>query len=90
MKQDRFLQLIDSSLTFTTSSFLHNISLIAMVSPDPQAVLNRFRGLTLCKAIRAPTGMIPNTYIILIQLEDTNQKHSDPIFIALERAISIV
>jgi hypothetical protein len=63
-----------------------------MASPDPQAVLNRFmvRGLAHCKGIGAATDMIPDPHIILIELEDTNQKHSDLIFIVLERTTSIV
>jgi hypothetical protein len=92
MKQDPFLQLIDTSSSFPTAIFLQNIGLVAMASPDPQAVLNRFmvRGLAHCKAIEAATDMISDPHIILIELEDTNQKHSDPIFIVLERATSIV
>lgn len=91
MNQDPLLQLIDSPLTFDTGSLLRDIALFAMVSPDPRAVQNQFivQSLTHCKGIQAPTGMNPHEFI-MVELQDTKQRGSKSLFIALERTASLV
>jgi hypothetical protein len=95
MNQDPLLQLLDSSLTFDTGSLLRDIGLFAMVSPNSaQDVLDRFmvQGLTHCKDVQvqpwAPTGMNPQHEFIVIELEDTKQTSSKPLFVVLERTAS--
>ena len=94
MSDEQLLELIDSSLTIDTGSLVRDIALFAMVSPDPQAILNRFmvQGLTHCKDIQAPidTTLNPQHEFVVVELEDTKQTTSKRLFIVLERTASSV
>lgn len=87
MKRDPLLQLIDSISTFDTQTFLCNMTQLAMRSPNPRAVQNRFmvKCLMHCKDIQAST--ISHEFI-LVELADTQRTSSEPLFIALERMLS--
>lgn len=87
MNQDPLLQLIDSISIFDTQTFLREIIRIAVLSPDPRAVQNRFvvKGLTHFKDIQATT--ISHEFI-LVELADTQRMSSEPLFIVLERSVS--
>jgi hypothetical protein len=89
MNQDPLLRLIDSISTraFDTQTFLRDIVQLAMLSPDPLAVQNRFmvNSMTHYKGVQAAT--IPH-YFLLVELADTQRIGSEPLFIALERTAS--
>ena len=82
---DSVLQLIDTALTFETVTFLRDLVVLAVMSPDYMAFLNRItvQSLTL---YRDPQP--PRHEGIVTDLLDTDNPESEPIIIFLERTAS--
>jgi hypothetical protein len=86
MKQDPLLRLVDSSLSLETHTFLRSIVQLALLSPDPKSILNRFmvQRVTHCKDRSRDT----QHDIILLQLIDTHGSGSQPpLYMRLERTV---
>ena len=82
---DAVMQLIKTALTFETHSFLRDLTVLAMLSPDYMAFLSRImvKSLTLFK-----NPVPPRHEGIIAELIDTNDPKSEPILIFLERTAS--
>lgn len=90
---DHLLQLIDTSLSFDTHSFLRDIAFIALLSSEPEKLLSRFevKSLTHCKEPRSEGSTAPQHEFIVVELIDTHDQLAEatpPFLMFLERAAS--
>lgn len=93
MAQDHLLQLIDTSLSFDTHSFLRDVCFVALLSSNPEKVLNRFKvqSLTQCKERTRHGSTAPQHEFILVELTDTQPAEPEvtqPFLMFLERTAS--
>jgi hypothetical protein len=85
MASDPALQLVDHSLTYDTNTYLDKLISLAIVSPDYQALLNRFVviSMTLTKTLTSPQHEF-----LVMMLMDTHISGSAPYLMFLERTKS--
>ena len=79
------LQLIDTALTFETVTFLRDLVMMAIVSPDYMAFLKRIMVVSLT-IFKDPLPLRHEG--IIAELIDTDHRDSDPMLIFLERTAS--
>jgi hypothetical protein len=84
-EHDSLMQLIDTALSFDTHSFLRDLTVLAMVSPDYMAFLCRITVVSLT-IFKDPQP--PRHEGIVAELIDTGDPNSKPILIFLERTAS--
>jgi hypothetical protein len=88
MNQDPLLNLVDSSLSLETHTFLRRIIHLALLSPNPKLILNRFMVQRVTHYTDCPTGT--QNEIILLELIDTHRSGSrPPLYIRVERTASV-
>jgi len=82
---DVVMQLINTALTFEMHSFLQDLIVLAMLSPDYMAFLSRImvKSLTIFKS-----PVPPCHEGIIVKLIDTDDANSHPLLIYLERTAS--
>jgi hypothetical protein len=88
VKQDSYIQLLDTLSSFDTKDFLKGIKNVAMTYPgDPKVVINRMlvRSLTHCKDSQSPEHEF-----IVVDIEDQELRGQDskPLLVYLERNTS--
>lgn len=86
--KDHLLDLLDSTLSFDTSTFLRDIINVALLAENPYSVLNRFKvqGVTHCK--ECPTGY--QHEMLILELIDTSVIGArPPFYMCLERTASV-
>ena len=79
------MQLINTALTFETSTFLQDLTVLAMLSPDYLAFLSRIMVNTLT-IFKGPSPLYHEG--LIVELIDTDDANSAPLLIFLERTAS--
>lgn len=85
MHGDSLLQLIDTNLSFETSTFLRDLVHLALLSDVPRAIIHRFMVKSLTQ-VRNPQP--PHHQTIVVELINTQQTELEPILMFLERSAS--
>jgi hypothetical protein len=90
MSEDHLLHLLDSKFNFDTSTLLRDMSLIALLSANPEDTLKRFtvKSLTHCKDSKYSSPGNPEHELLVVQVVDTEQSDSQPLLLILERTAS--